>query len=346
MYSDYYFEGDLERITKSVEKCGMTHLENGDMSNGPIISYLESNKDQQVKIITKFLSNVSTNPVDDMIDIIFNSNLDDDQFRKISIILSFYHILRDITGKDAKIEDPQLIYFALLVNWNVCNKHGIAKIRSISALYEIKDAYKDQDLDYRDYIANTTEDTNGFKGEYKTFTVDFPSISSKLAIKLPIIKKKFGTFKFCTENVAGRFTFTSDNEQTEHIVPTNIWMKMIQNCIKRGRKIRFALETKHIENLFDVNDTDSINNLLKFNDFHSVYNFMKMYEFDNTKDSNEYEIIIKNTAEPPELEPGTAGLEWMCTHTGTGRSDRILVSRSKKYYVATTYGNAVNIWMQ
>ena len=329
----------MARVSKAqLASAKLTKVSSGDMDNGPIIAYMENNEELKIKTLQQFVANNASNPLIDMLQGIFTYDIDDDTFRKVSIALSFFDAICEITHKDPPTKNPNEIYFALLVNWNATKHSNAYRIKSRQALTAAA-SKQDGDLDYREYITNNDGEDTKFQGEYKNINVALNDWSSDIILKLPIIKGPLGTFRFCTEKIAAKMVFKSDSENTEHMVSSSLWLSLIEEGISKRRTMRFApFESGRLAKIVKV-DNNVINQILAENDFSRRYSFMNIYDLDYTDQGN---IVLKNTTTPPELEENTSGLSW-----GAFYGKAMVLQCARSFYVASSYNvGAVNVYMQ
>lgn len=323
---------------KDVETITLTKVSSGDQDNGTILGYLESNDDAKLKVINSLIGgkNSNTNPLNDLIASIYNAKIDDDLFRQLSIALSFFDIIREKT-MDPVVNDPNAIYFAALVNWNVARGKGSVsdKIRSSSMISNAKEV--SPKLDYSEYLSQSNSSESKFKNEFKEVTIAPDNYSSDMILKLPVIKAPLGFFKLMG-GISAKLIFDTDKEQTEYNIPANIWMEMLQDGLKnkKGRSIRFY-PGYNLSKLVDTSNS-YILNILKINDFKKVYDFMNIYDIEYDADGH---IVLHNTHEAPDLEENTYGLEWKPIRKGAS----VQVLKCRKFYLASNNGNAVTVYM-
>lgn len=315
----------------NVEEVELTFLVSGDMDNRNAYSYLNDNLNAKSMYLKQFLRN--KHALDDVIDLIFSDSISKDQFIKISMALTLYDAILTLSGRDTSpVTSANDLYFALLVNFNVSEHKAYNPIRSYSALNDAKDLMDNlgRELDYREYILNS----DAGKTARISVVVKLKNFSSDIILELPIIKLRLGFFRLDTSNhMSARMKFLSDSSSMDHMVPSFIWLGMIeQNMLKRKTTKFGPFESKRLSKLFNIEDTDIIE-ILVLNNYIKLGSIPAMYDTEADSDGI---LTILHTDDPPELFSN--GLEWVPKRANT------YWLKSHKFYLVYFSRSITNIY--
>ena len=317
----------MPRYKYNVDEVELTKVVSGDLNNNIYYSFFKSNPEQKKDALKSL---VKKNVLLTIVDKIFEGDITDDQLRKITTALTFYDSLLEITKSNINVSSVNDLYFALLVNWNASKTGSPNRIKSYSSLHAAKDSYisaEDGNLDYREFIINSTENDR-FDNNYITIPISPNSFSCKMQLKLPIIKRKLGLFSLCTERVSGYLSVIGDPDNSDLMVPYYLWLSLIEEGMsKRATTLFSVLETRFLQKLVDT-DANYINEILAINNYRSVDNFVNAYEmvFDDSG-----VMTLCGTQEPPKLKSNN--IEWINV-----RDNEYLLNSYKFYIIAKTKG--------
>ena len=331
------------RFTGDINEVALTPLSTGDLDNGVYLSYFDGNPEIKKKNLEIFIKNKAHNPIDDLVsDVIFSGgDISDDILRRCTIMLTFFDAIRDITGTEAVVKNPKALYFALVVNWNASKGNGQNKIKSVSAMTMAEEVTAQ--LDYREYIVNGGGDNTKFDGDYKSIRVVNKDFSSEIELMLPIVRGILGTFRFCTDGIAGRMRFSNDPDSTEYMIPARLWMDMIAEAMGRRLTTRFSsFENGRLHKLIKL-EARTIEDLLSINNFSVKFSFINAYEI-HIDDDMGGELELVNTSEPPELpkEGGEENPTWQWYDNANKKA----LKYSRGIYYVTMSGSAIKIWVE
>lgn len=322
-----------KKYNYDIEQVEFTHVQSGDTDNKAFYSYFSGNRDKAKKQLDQFLVK---DAVSITVQSIFNGDISDDQFRRITTLLTCWDAILSITNTSADVTANDL-FFALLVNWNAGKGNGTNKIRSYAALQSAKASAvaAGNGLDYREYIVNG-EGEGKFNNDYVTIVISPKEFGSKMAVNLPIIPMKLGLFRLCSERVPAYMTIVGDPDNTSHTIPPHLWLTMVADGMSRRITTKFSkLEGKHLAKLIDA-DQKYIDEILEMNDFRTVYNFLDFGEMEFDDNGS---ITLVGTEEPPEIE-NVSGFEWVEMRKMT------YFLKCADFYLVEKKNGAVNILAQ
>ena len=313
------------------ERIKLTQLKCGDQDNGAWYGSYRDNPDDAKAVVDMIAS--APNGLDEIETIIFTDEITADKYRKILKVLTVYEECGKRTNNpDATAQRARLLFFATLVNYNGSLSKAVPGIKSFDAANEaaISAKHEGRELDYREYIISG-EGTN-WDNEYKTILTTNNDYSCKIQIKLPIIKKKFGIWKFATERIPGIMELVGDPDNTKLLIPSTIWMKMIEEAMGKRITTKFSkFEDKFLHKMIKI-DANMIDDVLAQNNFAPVGHFVNAYEMEVNEN---YELVIHNTEEPPEMK--SSSVSW----TDCGHNDHILTSN--EFYIVRMTGSTIYI---
>lgn len=318
-------------------QLSLTKLKSGDQNNDVFYSNF-SDEEKKKKFIDKLVQNLSKNASSVIEATIYNSTITDDQFRRISAYLTFSEIIEEMCGSKFDT-NVNLLYFALLVNYNADNSKGVSKIQSASQLYAAKSI--NSELDYRDYVTKGTADDTKFAGDYKSIRLEPKNLSTGITLKLPVVNYKIlPFFTFATEKVAGKISFDTDTSNTEYNVPANVWMHMIQEGVNARKSPRFP---KHFDfgqiKKIVADDPKQIRALLALN-LNKVADIMNAFKTEIDENGTLFLLNASKSMDMAEL-PENCGVYW--DEQGSTEKKRLITS--KEFYVIDTNGNTLDIYV-
>lgn len=328
------FEATGDRIW-DLDQLPLTRVHSGDMDNGMFISFLETNPKEKRRLLTQYCRPRFEQVLETKI---FRQDINDDSFRKICFMLTLYDAIMTVLKGAGVLCSVDEMYFATMVNYNCSRGISRNRIRSYSALMEIKQSEMnsgDGSLNYSEYLI--TGSNGEFDNEYVSIKINSKDYSCDFLLHLPIIQCRLGRFRFATERIPAMMSWIGDIDNVALTVPPHIWLEMIKEGMGRRLTAKFFKgEAKNLSKLIDA-DSRFIDEVCDMNDFKVVLSFINAYQLE-VNDNNEIEIY--NTKEKPKIE-GTRAIKWEEIRQGSGN----WALASDFFYVAKLSSSTVQIRM-
>lgn len=319
-----------------LDELHLTRVHSGDMDNGNFVSFLDTNPTIKKQMLQKYCKYNFEKVLEQKI---FGQDVTDDELRNISFMLTIYDACITVLRGGGILCSTDEMYFAALVNYNCSKGTSKNRIRSYAALMEIKQsemAAGDGSLNYSEYLIMGT---NGdFDNEYVSIKLPTNNAySSDIMLELPIIKCRFGRFRFATERIPGMMSWADDPDKTKLTVPPHIWMEMIKEGVSNRLTAKFFNgEAKSLAKIVDL-DTKYVDEVCDMNDFRVALAFINAYQMDINDDN---ELELHNTNELPDINKVNS-LKWVEIREGSGK----WALASNTFYVVKLIGTTVQVRM-
>lgn len=233
-------------------------------------------------------------------DMIYEFDIDRNMFRravKIITVIKGITQLETYTG-DFQEEDADLLYFSLLVNYYSGLNKSSVKIKSIS---EARTIFVENggEVDYREYAMNNA---NSEKTQNSTITIPLvmEQFSKPINVTLPIVKMKFGFFRFSTERRVGNINIEDDDVNV--IIPASEWLSVVaQANANRHRNVYAPFERKGLPKTLEFPPKD-IQVWLKKSGYKADIKFPIDYDVDITSDGFLAVYNVEDVIDLPELD--------------------------------------------
>lgn len=336
--------------TEVVEtKIKLTHLECGDQNNNAWYNTYESHPEDAVNVLDMVLR--AGNGMDEVESIIFAGDITADGYRKILKILTLYEAYGVYArNPEATAKKANILFFATLVNYNGTVSKAINKIKSFQAARDaVETASENGSLDYREFIISGNN-TN-WDRDYKTIVLDAKNYSSKLNIKIPIVRLPLGFWRFASDRIPAVLEIVDNRvEGTPIVVSYTTWMNIIKDAMNGRRRTKFSkFDEKSLGKLIKL-ENDTVDEILAQNNYGSIFHFVNAYDMYVEPGKNQLMVCNTKIAKLgsdldewsddkrlSELDDVPMNLNWI--PAGEGK----YLLWSKEFYLAKLTGSTIHI---
>lgn len=287
--------------------------------------------------------------MDEVESIIFSNDITADGYRKILKILTLYEAYGEHANKsEATAKRANILFFATLVNYNGTVSKAVNRIKSFQAAREAMEiASKNGEVDYREYIISGNN-TN-WDRDYKTIILDNKNYSSKINIKLPIVRLPLGFWRFASDRIPGVLEIVHpDVDNTPIVVPYTSWMNIIRDAVGKRRITKFSkLEDRFLGKLIKL-ETNTIDEILIQNNYARIFHFANAYDmfidsYGRLVVCNTHINTARDEDQPidpeSELDEIPASMCWV----PLGPDKYMLTGNTREFYLAKITGSTVHI---
>lgn len=328
---------------KIIEETPLTKVKSGDQNNGVFINYFDS-LEKRLKFFIKNPAFLGSGAFDILSHSIIGGStiFDDDALRIITTALTFTDIIAELSGDSLPVKNPNVFYFALLINYNAENSKGITKIKSMSQLDTA--VQMTRSMNYQEYVAEGPKEDAVFSGDYKSIQLTPKHLNTSITLMLPIVNYKIlPFFTFATEKVAGKVIYDIDSNRTEYAVPASVWMNMVKDGVNARKSPKFP---KHFDfgqlKKVVASDPKWIRGIIGV-DLVKVASIMNAFKHEFDEDGHFFVLDAKKTMDYLDLGQ-TNAVEWE-QPDGDNPSGKIRLLSKSEFYVVDITNNSFDIYV-